>query len=263
MKTLIFTLSLLVAASLPFSNLHSQIITETISYFDGDTELEGFLVYDVSNDGILPGIIVVHQWSGISDYEMKRAEMLAELGYVAFVADIYGKGVRPKTREESGATASIYRNDIPLFRSRVNAALNEIKKSDKTDNSNIAAIGYCFGGGAVLELARSGADLKGVVSFHGSLGTPNLEDAKNIKAKVLVLHGNIDPAVPKESIDNFFKEMENANVDYKFIGYAGAVHSFTKWDAGDNVASGNAYNETADRRSWIDMKVFFDEIFED
>lgn len=262
MRSAIFIFSIFLSAVFLSSNVHSQIVTETVAYFDGDTELEGFLVYDNSKSGLQPGVIVVHQWTGISEYEMKRAEMLAELGYVAFVADIYGKGVRPKTREESGATASKYRNDIPLFRSRINSALKEFRKSGKADNSNIAAIGYCFGGGAVLELARSGADIKGVVSFHGSLGTPNLEDANNIKAKVLVLHGNIDPAVPKESIDNFFKEMEDANVDYKFIGYAGAVHSFSKWDAGDNVASGNAYNETADKRSWIDMQVFFDEIFD-
>ncbi|ALJ01445.1 dienelactone hydrolase [Rufibacter tibetensis] len=238
-----------------------QIKTQVVEYKEGTTTLEGYLAYDASKKGKLPAVLVVHEWNGISDYTRKRCEQLAKMGYVAFAADIYGKGVRPKTPQESAAEAGKYKNNVPLLRQRVNAALAQVKKQPNVDASRVAAIGYCFGGTTVLELARSGADVAGVVSFHGGLATPSPADAKNIKAKVLVAHGAIDPFVPKAEVDAFFKEMNDANVDYQFIAYSNAVHSFTNPEAGSDIKKGAAYNAAADRRSWEAMKQFFGEIF--
>jgi dienelactone hydrolase len=239
----------------------AAIKTETVEYKEGDTNLEGFLVYD---DAILnkrPGVLVVHQWKGVSDYEKGRARQLAELGYVAFVADIYGKGVRPATPQLAGAEAGKYKNDRALLRKRVQAGLAELKKSKMVDSSRTGAIGYCFGGTTVLELARSGADVASVVSFHGGLGSPTPDDAKNIKAKVLALHGADDPHVPPDEVLGFADEMRKASVDWQLIAYGNAVHSFTDKNAGTDNSKGTAYNEKADKRSWEAMKDFFAETF--
>jgi dienelactone hydrolase len=206
--------------------------------------------------------MVVHEWMGLNDYAKKRAEQLAALGYVAFAADIYGKGIRPKDAKEAGEQASIYRGDRSLMRARATAGLEELKKFRLTDTLKIAAIGYCFGGGTVLELARSGARLNGVVSFHGNLDTPHPEDARNIKAKVLVLHGGDDPYVPAEQVAAFQKEMREASVDWQMIIYGGAVHSFTNPASGNDPTKGAAYNAEADRRSWEAMRPFLNEIFQ-
>lgn len=241
-------------------NVSSAIITKDVEYKDGDVILQGYLAYDDSKVNS-PGVLIVHQWKGLTDYEKMRAGQLAELGYVAFAVDVYGKGVRPATPEEAGKQAGKYRSDVNLLRSRVNAGLNELRKQSFVDANNISAIGYCFGGGGALELARSGADIKGAVSFHGTLKTVAPEDAKNIKCKILVLHGAIDPNVPEQDVIGFKKEMEDANVDYVLTQYSGAVHSFTQPSAGNDPSKGSAYNEKADKRSWIAMKEFFDEIF--
>jgi dienelactone hydrolase len=242
--------------------LMSQIHTETIEYKDGDVILEGYIAYDESIKDKRPGVIVVHQWMGLTDYEKMRCEMLAKLGYFAFAADIYGKGVRPNDMKSAGEQAMKYKKDRVLLRSRVNAALIEMKKQELVNINKLGAIGYCFGGTTVLELARSGAEVKGIVSFHGTLETPNPEDAKNIKAKILVCNGGADPAVPKEKIEAFEKEMKDAGVDYQIISYEGAVHSFTIPTAGSDTSKGSAYNEKADKASWEDMKKFFSEIFQ-
>ncbi|GAB6281481.1 MAG: dienelactone hydrolase family protein [Ignavibacterium sp.] len=241
--------------------LLAQIQIDKVEYKDGDATLEGFVVYDKSKTGKLPGVIVVHEWTGVNDYVQNRGKQLAELGYVAFVADIYGKGIRPTTPDEAAKQAGIYRENRALMRSRIISALNEIKKNPLVDTTKIAAIGYCFGGGTVLELARSGADLKGVVSFHGNLDTPNLDDAKNIKAKVLVLHGANDPFVTPEQMLTFQKEMRDANVDWQMTFYGNTVHSFTNPASGNDPSQGVAYNEKSDKRSWQAMVDFFNEIF--
>ncbi len=235
--------------------------TETVEYKQGDTALEGWLTYDDSISGKRPGVLVVHQWKGLGDYEKKRAEMLAELGYVVFCADVYGKGVRPQTPQEAGAQAGKYKNDRALLRARGNAGLDVLRKQSLVDQKRIAAIGYCFGGTAVIELARSGADIAGVVSFHGGLDSPNPADGKNIRCKVLALCGADDPFESPKDLAAFENEMRKANVDWQLVMYGGAVHAFTDWNAGNDNSKGAAYNERADRRSWEAMKQFFAEIF--
>lgn len=238
----------------------AQIRTEAIEYKQGDTVLEGYLAYDSAVKGQRPGVLIVHQWKGLTDYEKKRAEMLAGLGYNAFAVDIYGKGIRPQSNQEAGVQAGKYKSNRDLLRARVQAGLAVLQKHELTDPKRVAAIGYCFGGTTVIELARSGADIAGVVSFHGGLDSPHPEDGKNIKCKVLALQGADDPFVPAKDLAAFEEEMRQAKVDWQLVKYGGAVHSFTEKEAGDNPKAGAAYNEKADRRSWEAMKEFFGEI---
>lgn len=242
-------------------NAKSEIITAEVEYKIGDVALHGYLAYDNISKEKRPGVLIIHQWKGLTDYEKSRAVQLAGLGYVAFAADIYGKDVRPSTSEEAGKIAGQFYADNKLFRERLNAGLNELKIQPLVDPDKIAAIGYCFGGGGVLELARSGADILGVVSFHGSLKSQDPNDAKNIKCRVLIQHGAIDLFVKEEDIIAFKKEMEDANKDYVLTEYSGAVHSFTMESAGNDITQGAAYNENADKRSWEAMKTFLNEIF--
>ena len=239
----------------------SEIVFKPVEYKQADTVLEGLSVYDDAAQGKRPAVLVVHQWKGLGDYEKKRAEMLARLGYNVFAADIYGKGIRPQTPQEAGAEAGNFKNDRALLRARVRAGLEMLAKHELTDPKRIAAIGYCFGGTAVLELARSGADIAAVVSFHGGLSSPTPADAKNIKAKVLALHGADDRAVPATEVAAFEDEMRQGGVDWQLIAYGGAVHAVTDWNAGNDNSKGAAYNERADRRSWEAMKQCFAEVF--
>ena len=239
----------------------AAIHTETVEYKQGDATLEGFVAYDDALKGTRPGILVVHQWMGLTDYEKHRAEMLAQLGYVAFCADIYGKGIRPQNTSEAGAQAGKYKSDRQLLRARVNAGLEALRQQPLVDPKRIAAIGYCFGGTTVIELARSGADVAGMVSFHGGLDSPTPADGRNIKCKVLVCHGADDPFTKPEDLAAFENEMRDAKVDWQLIKYGGAVHSFTQPMAGNDNSKGAAYNEKADKRSWEAMKQFLAEIF--
>ncbi len=239
----------------------AKIHTETVEYTQGDATLEGYLAYDDAITGKRPGVVVVHEWWGLNDYIKGRAEALAKLGYVAFAVDIYGRGIRAKTAEEAGKLAGIYRSDRKLLRARANAGLEVLKKLEQTDTKKIAAIGYCFGGGTVLEMARGGADISGVVSFHGNLDNPNPADAKNIKTDVLVLHGAEDPYVTPEQVKTFWDEMRKTDARWQINIYSGAVHSFTNPDSGNDKSKGVAYNETAAVRSWDAMRMFFAEIF--
>lgn len=234
--------------------------TETIHYRQDDAILEGYAAHP-GGTAKRPGVLVVPAWNGVNDYARKRAEMLAELGYVALVADIYGKGIRPQGFEDAAKEAGKYRADRPLFRARVVAGLETLRGLPGVDAARLAAIGYCFGGQAALELARSGADIRGAASFHGALDTPTPDDAKNIKAKVLALHGADDPYVPAEVVQAFEREMREGGVDWQLVTYGGAVHSFTDWNAGSDTSRGFAYDAKADRRSWAAMRSFFDEIF--
>lgn len=244
------------------TGLHGALVEKAVSYKQGDAELEGFHVYDDAVKGKRPAILVIHQWTGLTEYEKRRSRELAELGYNVFAADIYGKGIRPQP-PEAGKEAGKYKNDRPLFRARITAALDQLKADEHTNVSKIAAIGYCFGGGGVLELARSGAPVAGVVSFHGSLdAAPGMAaEVGKIPAKVLVLHGADDPFAPAAQVSGLEKELTDAKADWQVVLYGGAVHSFTLKEAGDDPSKGAAYNESADKRSWEAMKAFFAEIF--
>jgi dienelactone hydrolase len=216
------------------AHTHAQLI----EYRHGETVLEGYLVYDEHIEGRRPGVLVVHEWKGLNDYAKRRAEQLAELGYLAFAVDMYGKGVRAKDHAEAAELSGVYRNDRQLLRGRI-----------------------AFGGTTVLELARSGADVVGVVSFHGGLDTLDPQDARQIKGKVLVLHGANDTFVTAEQVAAFEEEMKEAGVDYRLVTYPGAVHSFTVPEAGDDPSKGMAYHAEADRQSWLAMQQFLIEVF--
>jgi len=256
-------LMLCVFASICFfsTGAEAAIQTKLIEYRQGDTVLQGYLAWDGAKTGTRPGVLIVHEWTGINDHIRQRAEMLAKSGYIAFAADIYGKGVRPIAQADAAKTAGVYKNDRALMRARVKAGLDELKKQKSVDPQRLAAIGFCFGGTTVLELARDGADLKGVVSFHGGLSTPTPQDARNIKGKVLALHGADDPFVKVDEVTAFQDEMRKGGVDWQLVSYGNAVHSFTNTAAGNDNSKGAAYNEKADKRSWEAMKVFFAEIF--
>jgi dienelactone hydrolase len=255
------TLPLLLAGIAFAGSAFAQVKTETVEYKQGDVLLQGYLSYDASVRGKRPAVLIIPDWRGVSESTRMRAEMLASLGYVALAADVYGKGVRPKTPEECSAEAGKYYKDRQLLRARTRAGLDYLAGRAEADPGRLAVIGYCFGGAGALELARSGAPLKGVVTFHGSLNNPTPADAKNIRAKVLVLHGADDPYVKQEEVKSFMDEMRAAGVDWTLVQYSGAVHSFTEKSAGNDNSKGAAYNETADRRSWQAMKDFFVEIF--
>ncbi|MDP4173420.1 MAG: dienelactone hydrolase family protein [Bacteroidota bacterium] len=239
----------------------AKIHTQNVDYnVDGKT-YQGYLAYDDAIKEKRPGILIVHEWWGVNDYPKKRAEQIAQLGYIAFAADMYGKGIVAKSPDEAGKLAGTVRKDPSQMRKLINAALQLLKENPKVDPSNVAAMGYCFGGTVALELARSGADIKGVCTFHATLDTKAPEDAKNIKAKILVCTGADDKAVPPEQRQAFQKEMDAAGVDWEMNIYSGAVHSFTNPASGNDPSKGVAYNEKADKRSWEAMKAFYSEIF--
>lgn len=240
--------------------LRAEVVGEAIEYPVGEVLCEGWHAYDNASAEKRPAVLIVHQWTGLSDYEKMRAEQLASLGYNVFALDIYGKGIRPQPPESAKESAK-YKDNRALFRKRLAAGLAVLRGLPQTDPAKIAAIGYCFGGTGVLELARSGAEIAGVVSFHGGLGTPTPDDAKRIRTKVLVLHGADDPFVPPAEVEAFHREMKAAEVDYEFVAYPGAVHAFTQKMAGDDPSKGAAYDAKADAESWEAMKAFFAKIF--
>jgi len=232
-----------------------------IEYKEADTALEGYLAVPQGVSGKVPAVLIIHDWMGVAKYSMGRAEQLAKLGYVAMVADIYGQGVRPDGPAAAAKLAGIYKSDRALYRKRLLAALVQLKQHPNVDGDNVAAIGYCFGGTGVLELARAGATVKGVVSFHGGLDSTNPDDGRNIKTRILVLHGADDPHVSAEGTAAMTKEFNAAGVDWQMISYSGAVHSFSNPFAGTDKSKGNAYDEKTDKRSWEHMMVFFIEFF--
>jgi len=238
---------------------HTEVKTETVEYKQGDTTLEGFIAYDSSLKGKRPVIMIVHEWTGLGDYVKGRAKELAAKGYVAFAMDIYGKGVRPPQGKEAAEEARKYKENRKLMRERAQAGFDFIKGNQYADTSKMVAMGYCFGGTVALEMGRAGLPLAGVVSFHGGLSTPTPQDAKNFKAKLLVLNGALDPSVTPE-IPGFLKEMNDAKVDYQFINYSGTVHAFTNPQAGNDISKGAAYNAVSDRRSMVAFLTFLNEI---
>lgn len=233
--------------------------TETVNYRHGDTALKGYLAYDTASKGKRPGVLVVHCFRGLREFVKERAEQIANLGYIAFALDMYGH--IPKDDQEAFALAKTYGGNRPLMRNRASAGLEVLRSHELTDVTRIGAMGYCFGGGVVLELARSGAEIAGVVGFHAMLNTPNPDDANNIKGKILALHGADDPLVPTEEVLAFQDEMRKARVDWQMVFYGGAVHGFTMPETGTDHSKPVAYNEKADKRSWEAMQNFFREVF--
>jgi dienelactone hydrolase len=239
---------------------HASLRTDTVEYRDGDQVLEGYLAWDESKAGRRPGVLLVHEWNGITDHTREQARRLAELGYVAFAVDVYGKGVRPATPEAAGLEAAKYKRDRSLFRSRLRAGYDTLLAQRWVDREHVAAVGYCFGGTGVFELARTGVPLSGIVSVHGGLDSPNPADGKNIKAKVLILHGDADPFVPRKDVDALLDELRAAKVDWQMVTYGGAVHAFTNPAAGSDPTKGAAYDAGADRDAGLATQQFLNEV---
>lgn len=234
------------------------IVKKPIEYKHGDTTLEGFLCYDDSLTGKRPGVLVVHEWWGCNDYAKSRAEQLAKLGYVAFALDMYGKGVTTTKADEAGRLMGETKK---VMRPRAKAGLDVLLSQPNVDKDKVCAIGYCMGGTTALELAYSGAPLAGVVSFHGNLTLPSDDDAKRIKAKILVCHGAADAFQPEKEVAAWRDAMQKAKADWQMIYYANAVHAFTNPNADKAGIPGVAYDRNADTRSWRHMQDFFNEVF--
>lgn len=259
----VFCIMLAFAAAAP---LRAAIVAEEIEYETQGTRLLGYLAYDDAIEGERPGVLVVHEWWGLNDYARQRAHQLAELGYTALAIDMYGDGRHAEHPDQAGALAAQVAEHWDEARARFNAGLAVLQARPTTDADRIAAIGYCFGGGVVLNMARSGVDIDGVVSFHGSLSSDLEARPGKVKTQVLVLHGADDPFIPLDDVNAFKEEMVAADVDYRFIAYPGAVHAFTNPDADSLGRRFNlplAYDEAADRASWAEMRAFFDRIFAD
>ena len=237
----------------------AAVKSRAVDYKIGDQDFEGIFVYPQASKGKVPGVLMVHNWLGVSDETKKQAERMAKLGLAVFAVDVYGKGIRPKGPQDAMPLAGKYKGDRKLFRERVLRGLEILREQKEVDPAKIVAAGYCFGGTGVIELARSGADVAAVVSFHGGLDSPTPADGKNIKARVVALQGADDPYVKAADIAAFQNEMRNNNVDWQMTVYGGAVHSFTDVGAGSDVKTGAAYNQKADQRSF---EVFTDLIGE-
>jgi len=237
------------------------VVTKTISYQEDGASLQGYLAYDNALKGKRPGVLVVHEWWGLNDYARKRATQLAAMGYVAFALDMYGKDKVADHPEQAKEFMKKVTQNVDTWQKRVLAGLEILKKQPNTDSNRIAAIGYCFGGSTVQQLAYSGADIRGIVSFHGSLIPPTESAVKQTKAKILICHGASDPYTKPEALPTYLTTMNASGIDWKMSIYAHAKHAFTNPDADNYGMAAVGYNRTADRRSWEDMKQFFNEIF--
>lgn len=233
-----------------------MVVGQDIEYTVGDKVMQGYVAARTDAEALSPGVMVIHDWNGIDAYEKMRADMLASMGYVAFCVDIYGKGVRPKTTQESAAESGKYYQDNNLLRIRLAAGLRELNNQATVQKGNLAAIGYCFGGMAALEMARGGMGVKGVASFHGSLKAQKPMARGAFKGKIIVFHGNADPFVPQADVDAFKTEMREAGAMMEFVGYPGAVHSFTLKDADKAGMNGVKYDANADSDSWTRLGTF-------
>lgn len=253
-------LSLLIA----LGSSHAAIKTEEVTYSANGVSMKGYLAYDDAVKGQRPGVLVVHEWWGHNEYARKRARMLAQLGYTALAVDMYGEGKQANHPNDAMKFAGEVMQNMEGATARFLAALDLLKKHKTVDATRTAAIGYCFGGGVVLHMARAGVDLKGVASFHGSYGTQAPAEKDKVKAAVLVCHGAEDKFATVEQVEGFKKEMQNAGVDFQFLTYEGAQHSFTNPEADEKGAKFElplAYNKAADEKSWADLQQFFKKIF--
>jgi dienelactone hydrolase len=235
--------------------------SRTVDYKIGEQAFEGLFVHPRAAKGKVPGVLMVHNWLGVSGETRKQAERMARLGLAVFAVDVYGKGIRAKGPQDASALAGKYKGDRKLFRERLLRGLEVLREQKEVDPTKVVAVGYCFGGTGVLELARAGADVQAVVSFHGGLDSPNPADGKNIKAQVVVLHGADDPYSKPADVYAFQEELRKNNVDWQMTVYGGAVHSFTDVSAGTDPKSGAAYNAKADARSFQAFTDVVNELF--
>ncbi len=259
-KFLLFAGFMLVAASAS----HAAIQERDVTYSANGTTLKGYIAYDDAVKGKRPGVLVVHEWWGHNDYARKRAHMLAEHGYTALAVDMYGDGKQAHHPDDAGKFASEVSQNAVLARARFDAALELIKQEKSVDASNIAAIGYCFGGSVVLNMARAGAPLKAVASFHGGLGTQQPAERGKVKASMASFTGEDDPMIPAAQVAAFRQEMDKAGVNYKAVTYPGATHAFTNPAAdeyGKKFKLPLAYNATADKASWEEGLAFLADAF--
>ena len=261
MKRIIISLLLVCCWAVP---VHGSVKGEAVSYRSVGLTMNGYMAFDDATTVKRPGVLVVHEWWGHNDYARKRARMLAELGYVALAVDMYGDGKTAEHPQDAGKFAAEVRQNMPVATQLFKAAMQVLKEHPMVDKAHIAAIGYCFGGGIVLQMARQGLDLDAVVSFHGSLATDTPALPGSVKARILVCDGADDKMVTPQQIQAFHLEMKGAGVEYKFASYPGAKHSFTNPDADKYAEKFNlpiAYNAEADKRSWQAMQDFLDESF--
>lgn len=266
MKAILFSAlaSLLVLAASCRGPDEPAVKGEEVTYTVNSTTMKGYVATDSHVQGTRPGILVVHEWWGQNEYARKRARMLAELGYTALAVDMYGDGKHALHPDEAGAFASEVMQNMDVMKERFDAALASLKSQGTVDTTKLGAIGYCFGGGVVLNAVRMGADLKAAVSFHGSLATTHPAQFGTVSTRVLVCNGADDAFLTQEQIDAFKKEFDDANIDYRFVNYEGAKHSWTNPDAdtyAEKFGIPVGYNTKADSLSWKDMKEFFSEVF--
>lgn len=254
-------LAVVVTAIFLGTTAEAKVVGRAVTYEQGGVQLEGYLAYDDAVTGRRPGVLVVHEWWGLNGYARGRADQLAGLGYVAFAVDMYGKGRVTKHPEQAAAWAKEVNSNIQAWQQRALAGLEVLRKEPMTDPERIAAIGYCFGGATVQQLAYSGADIKGVVSLHGGFVLPPTEQGKQVKARILICHGAADPMAKPGDVEQYIAAMEKSGLDWQLAMYGGAKHSFTNPDADKVGMAGLAYSKSADQRSWADMQVFFKEIF--
>jgi dienelactone hydrolase len=257
-------LSLLVLVLFAAVTTRAGVVGKEISYTADSLTMKGYIAYDDKYAGKRPGVLVVHEWWGNNDYSRHRADMLAKLGYVALAVDMYGNGKQADNPSDAGKLAGEVMSNLSTMETRFNAAMDVLKNDGHVDPSQIAAIGYCFGGGVVLGMAREGADLKAVVSFHGSLATQHPAEKGKVKAKILVCNGASDKFNPPDVIKKLKEEMKTAGADFKFVNYPGAIHSFTNPAStalGKKFNMPIAYNEKADKESWAEMQKLFKKVF--
>lgn len=237
---------------------------EEVEYQSDTTLMKGYMAWNEQLTGKVPGIIVIHEWWGHNDYTRERADMLAEMGYVAFAIDMYGEGKQAKHPEEAGKFAGMVMKNMPEAKARFNAAMEVLKSNEQVDPEKIAVIGYCFGGSVALTMANAGADVDAVAAFHSGIALP-VPPGEDLKARVLVCNGADDPMVTQEDVIAFKAAMDKAGANYEYIAYENAVHAFTSKGAdalGEEFGLPLAYNEEADRKSWEALRSMLDEVFE-
>ena len=240
--------------------VHAKMVTRSIDYQYEGTKLQGFMAYDDAITGSRPGVLVVHEWWGLNDYVRDRVKQLAGMGYVAFALDMYGKNQVTEHPQQAAEWSKAVTANIKTWRGRALAGLAVLRAEKRADSKRIAAIGYCFGGSTVQQLAYTGADLNGVVSFHGSLILPPA-DTGSVRAKILIAHGAADPLTKPEQLESYLKAMNATGLDWQMIIFGGAKHAFTNPKADSFGIAALGYSQRADRRSWQYMKLFLNEIF--